>query len=82
MGPPPLEADLDDIASLARERRGALGGAAPREELPGETGGLEIYARRLLPALARARPELDMVVFASREGAPSLRDEFEVVEVP
>ncbi len=50
--------------------------------VPGETGGLEIYARRLLPAVARARPELDIVVFASREGAPSLAGEFEVVEVP
>lgn len=56
--------------------------------VPRETGGLETYARRLLPALVAAgRGEIELVVLASREGAPSLRAEpwareAEVVEVP
>jgi glycosyltransferase involved in cell wall biosynthesis len=40
--------------------------------VPGETGGLEIYARRLLPALAAADPSLELVVLASREGHAAL----------
>jgi glycosyltransferase involved in cell wall biosynthesis len=54
--------------------------------VPGETGGSEVYARHLVPALLEAGgPEL--VVFASREGAPSIRSEpwgrdLELVEVP
>lgn len=43
--------------------------------VPGETGGLEVYARRLLPALLAQRPELRLTVFASREGAPALAAE-------
>lgn len=43
--------------------------------VPQETGGSELYARRLLPALLQADGELELVVFASREGAPSLRAE-------
>ena len=38
--------------------------------VPGETGGSEIYARRLIPALLEAAGELELVLFASREGAP------------
>jgi glycosyltransferase involved in cell wall biosynthesis len=54
--------------------------------VPGQTGGSEIYARRLIPALlAGGGPEL--VVYASREGAPALRAEpwaggAEIVELP
>jgi len=43
--------------------------------VPEETGGLELYARRLIPALAEAEPELRLTVLASREGAPSLAAE-------
>jgi len=55
--------------------------------VPRETGGSELYARRLVPALAAARPNLRLTLFASREGAPSLRaepwaDRVEIVEVP
>jgi glycosyltransferase involved in cell wall biosynthesis len=42
--------------------------------VPGETGGSEIYARRLIPALLE-QGGLDLVLFASREGAPSLAAE-------
>jgi glycosyltransferase involved in cell wall biosynthesis len=55
--------------------------------VPRETGGAEIYARRLIPALLDARPSLRLVLFTGREGAPSLRREpwaagVEVVELP
>jgi glycosyltransferase involved in cell wall biosynthesis len=53
--------------------------------VPGETGGLEIYARRLLPELAALDPGLDITVFASREGAESLRAPnygVRVIEIP
>lgn len=43
--------------------------------VPGRTGGSEIYARRLIPALLEASGDLELVAFASREGAPSLRGE-------
>jgi glycosyltransferase involved in cell wall biosynthesis len=43
--------------------------------VPRETGGGELYARRLLPALLEARPDLRPVVFAGREAAPSLAAE-------
>jgi glycosyltransferase involved in cell wall biosynthesis len=43
--------------------------------VPGETGGSELYARRLVPALLTERPDLELTLFASREGAPSLRSE-------
>ena len=52
--------------------------------VPGETGGMELYARRLVPALLEARPSLEVVVFAPREGVASLRAEHwraEIVEV-
>jgi glycosyltransferase involved in cell wall biosynthesis len=55
--------------------------------VPGETGGSELYARRLVPALLEAAGELELVLFASREGAPSLADDrwgerLSVVELP
>jgi glycosyltransferase involved in cell wall biosynthesis len=54
--------------------------------VPGQTGGSEIYARRLIPALLEGG-EPDLVLFASREGAPALRAEpwaggAEIVELP
>jgi glycosyltransferase involved in cell wall biosynthesis len=54
--------------------------------VPGETGGSEIYARRLVPALLQTGG-VDLVLFASREGAPVLRGEpwaaaAELVELP
>jgi glycosyltransferase involved in cell wall biosynthesis len=55
--------------------------------VPGNTGGSEIYARRLIPALLEASGDLELVAFASREGAPSLRGEpwtrsVSVIELP
>ena len=41
--------------------------------VPGAVGGSEIYAHELIGALARARPEVEFVVFCGREAAPSLR---------
>lgn len=40
--------------------------------VPGQVGGSEVYARELVGALGRARPELELVAFTNREGAPSL----------
>jgi glycosyltransferase involved in cell wall biosynthesis len=40
--------------------------------VPSEVGGSEVYARELVGALGRARPELELVAFANDEGAPSL----------
>lgn len=40
--------------------------------VPGQVGGSEVYARELVGALARARPELELLAFANDEGAPSL----------
>jgi glycosyltransferase involved in cell wall biosynthesis len=37
--------------------------------VPGETGGAEVYARRLLPALRNAEPDLEMTVFAGGAAA-------------
>ena len=42
--------------------------------VPGAVGGSEIYARQLIGALGRARPDLEFVVFCGREATPSLRD--------
>jgi glycosyltransferase involved in cell wall biosynthesis len=55
--------------------------------VPGETGGSEIYARRLLPALLDARPSLELIAFVGREAAPALRAEawatnVEIVPLP
>ena len=37
--------------------------------VPGETGGAEVYTRRLLPALRQAGPELQMTLLLSRSAA-------------
>jgi glycosyltransferase involved in cell wall biosynthesis len=37
--------------------------------VPGETGGMETYARELIPALVRERPDLRITAFVSREAA-------------
>jgi glycosyltransferase involved in cell wall biosynthesis len=55
--------------------------------VPAETGGLELYARRLAPALLSAGAGIELTLFVSREGAPSLAAEpwaqaTRVVEVP
>jgi glycosyltransferase involved in cell wall biosynthesis len=55
--------------------------------VPGETGGSEIYARRLIPALLEACAGLELVVFSGREAEPVLRteawgDEVEIVPLP
>ena len=43
--------------------------------VPGETGGGELYARRLVPALLEVAPELELVVLTSRGALTSLEDE-------
>ena len=43
--------------------------------VPGETGGSELYARRLVPALLEAEPGLELVVLASTRAVPSLEAE-------
>ena len=43
--------------------------------VPGETGGSELYARRLVEALATTEPALRLTVFASRHAVPSLEEE-------
>jgi glycosyltransferase involved in cell wall biosynthesis len=55
--------------------------------VPRETGGGELYVRRLVPALLEAGGGLELVVFAGREAFPSFRaepwaSEVELVEVP
>jgi hypothetical protein len=42
--------------------------------VPGETGGAEVYARRLLPALRQAEPDLEMTLFV---GGPAAREEWD-----
>ena len=37
--------------------------------VPGETGGMEVYARQLIPALLAAAPELRFTAFINREAA-------------
>ena len=37
--------------------------------VPGETGGMETYARELIPALRAQRPDLRLTAFVSREAA-------------
>ena len=39
--------------------------------VPGETGGMEIYARELIPALVEERPELRLTAFVNRVAAAS-----------
>jgi glycosyltransferase involved in cell wall biosynthesis len=43
--------------------------------VPGETGGGETYARRLIPALASSRPEIEFVAFLNEEALESLGGE-------
>jgi hypothetical protein len=43
--------------------------------VPGETGGTETYARRLVPVLAEARPGLELVAFVTREAFDALGGE-------
>ncbi len=53
--------------------------------VPGEQGGMEVYARELLRALAAQRPDLRLTAFVNREAreAGGEWDEFaDVVEVP
>jgi len=53
--------------------------------VPGEQGGMEVYARELLRALPEVRPDLRITAFVNREAraAGGEWDEFaEVVEVP
>jgi glycosyltransferase involved in cell wall biosynthesis len=55
--------------------------------VPQETGGAEIYARRLIPALLEARPGLALTLFVGREAGPALRGEtwaaqVQVAELP
>jgi glycosyltransferase involved in cell wall biosynthesis len=55
--------------------------------VPAETGGSELYARRLVPALMEAGPKIELTVIASRRTASSLRDErwsdeIEIVGLP
>ena len=49
--------------------------------VPGETGGSEIYVRQLIPKLAEARPDLELVAFVNRELAGTDLGVSEVVEV-
>jgi glycosyltransferase involved in cell wall biosynthesis len=42
---------------------------------PGRSGGPETYLRGLLPAIAEARPELQLCVATTRRGAAALREE-------
>lgn len=54
--------------------------------VPGESGGMETYARELIPALRRERPDIRLTAFINRETAAADDDawaEFaETVEVP
>lgn len=55
--------------------------------VPRETGGGELYVRRLIPALLEAGADLELVVFTGREAFPSFAaepwaSEVELVEVP
>jgi glycosyltransferase involved in cell wall biosynthesis len=42
--------------------------------VPGETGGAEMYARRLLPALREAEPALELTLYCGEAAAPSFAD--------
>jgi glycosyltransferase involved in cell wall biosynthesis len=42
--------------------------------VPGETGGMEVYARRLIPALRAERPELALTAIVAQELASELRE--------
>src|SRR5215207_2818226 len=51
---------------------------------PGDTGGMETYARALVPRLPEAWPEAEWVVFAGNElaGEKGWADGMRVVRVP
>ena len=51
--------------------------------VPGETGGMETYARELIPALLDAEPGIRLTAFLSRGGAddPGARSELRTVAV-
>jgi glycosyltransferase involved in cell wall biosynthesis len=49
--------------------------------VPGETAGTAVYARNLIPGIAEARPDLQLVAFVNREGADLELDGAEVVRV-
>lgn len=44
--------------------------------VPGETGGMETYARSLIPALAEAAPAVEFVAFVNREALDELSAAF------
>lgn len=48
--------------------------------VPGETGGMETYARELIPALVRARPDVRFTAFVSREACAAGGPWAELVE--
>ena len=50
-------------------------GLSPLNVVPGETGGGELYARRLVPALLEARSDLRISLFLGREAARSFAAE-------
>lgn len=51
--------------------------------VPGETGGSELYARRLIPALLEAEPGIRPTLFVAREAAGERwPDGLEVVDLP
>lgn len=43
--------------------------------VPGQVGGSEIMARRMVDAVARARPDLELLAYCGREAGESLRAE-------
>ena len=43
--------------------------------IPGETGGREVYARELVPALLERSPELELVAFVNRDAGAQLAAE-------
>ncbi len=43
--------------------------------VPGETGGREVYARELVPAMLEREPELELVAFVNREAGAELARE-------
>ena len=48
--------------------------------IPGEVGGSETYLRRILDAMARGHPEIQLVLFTNRENDGPLRAAFPHVE--
>jgi glycosyltransferase involved in cell wall biosynthesis len=54
--------------------------------VPGQTGGMETYARELIPALRRTSPGIELVAFVNREAASGppgpWHENCEVVTVP